>query len=553
MRRFIVFLCAMLWFIMVFSTIAFGSPEAGTWNELTLGLIDDFNGLAATLDPESNGGNVGDVTIGRDDSSSSSPGYGYYWYMNGLIRNTLDESNIVDNEDGTGTRTVDTTRSGGTFYIRGDNLWDHDPGTIYTATIQSESSGLAYFTGEPGQWEWDRYEGLIHIWGYFNEDPYLFDFTATTFISKSNIHVWSNEYNSWLIVANLTDVEMQIVLVDICECDLNVDGKCDMQDWLLFGEDWGCTDCGTPPGSGDPPNDCECDLNTDGKCDMQDWLLFGEDWGRTDCNLEPPNELWVSRYNGPGNDHDVPYVLALDAGGNVYVTGWSWGDGTDYDYATIKYDTDGKQLWVQRYNGPVNGEDHARTLAVDSAGNVYVTGYSYGSGTETDYATIKYDTDGDQLWVQRYNGPGNGYDSAEALAVDAAGSVYVAGSSWCDGTDYDYAIIKYDTDGKQLWVQRYNGPGNGYDSANSLTVDAAGNVYVVGSSYGSGTGTDCAFIKYDTDGKQLWVQRYNGPQNGSDYAGSLALDAAGNVYITGYNYGSGTEADYITIKYGYED
>jgi hypothetical protein len=73
--------------------------------------------------------------------------------------------------------------------------------------------------------------------------------------------------------------------IDICECDLNGDGKCDMLDWLLFGEDWGKTDCGTPPGTGNPPNDCECDLNGDGKCDMLDWLLFGEDWGRTDCPI----------------------------------------------------------------------------------------------------------------------------------------------------------------------------------------------------------------------------------------------------------------------------
>jgi len=74
-----------------------------------------------------------------------------------------------------------------------------------------------------------------------------------------------------------------VAVAEVCECDLSNDGKCDMQDWLLFGQDWGRTDCGTPPGSGDPLNDCECDLNTDGKCDMQDWLLFGEDWGRTDC------------------------------------------------------------------------------------------------------------------------------------------------------------------------------------------------------------------------------------------------------------------------------
>jgi hypothetical protein len=72
---------------------------------------------------------------------------------------------------------------------------------------------------------------------------------------------------------------------DSCACDLNHDGKCDMLDWLLFGQDWGRTNCGTPPGSGNPPNGCECDLDKDGKCDMLDWLLFGEDWGRTDCPI----------------------------------------------------------------------------------------------------------------------------------------------------------------------------------------------------------------------------------------------------------------------------
>ena len=68
----------------------------------------------------------------------------------------------------------------------------------------------------------------------------------------------------------------------ICECDLNRDGKCDMQDWLLFGQDWGRVDCNDP--GVDP---CECDINQDGKCDMQDWFKFGQDWGRVDCPIMP--------------------------------------------------------------------------------------------------------------------------------------------------------------------------------------------------------------------------------------------------------------------------
>ncbi len=67
--------------------------------------------------------------------------------------------------------------------------------------------------------------------------------------------------------------------VDYCECDLNYDGRCDMKDWLLFGQRWGGTDCHNQGVS------CRCDLNDDGRCDMKDWLLFGKSWGRIDCPM----------------------------------------------------------------------------------------------------------------------------------------------------------------------------------------------------------------------------------------------------------------------------
>src|SRR4030066_122416 len=88
-------------------------------------------------------------------------------------------------------------------------------------------------------------------------------------------------------------------------------------------------------------------------------------------------EAWVASYNGPGNYDDYASALAVDASGNVYVTGRSW-SGTSYDYATIKYDSNGDTLWVRRYNGPGNGFDEAIALAVDNSGNVYVTGHSTG-------------------------------------------------------------------------------------------------------------------------------------------------------------------------------
>ncbi|MEO0125919.1 MAG: SBBP repeat-containing protein, partial [candidate division WOR-3 bacterium] len=196
---------------------------------------------------------------------------------------------------------------------------------------------------------------------------------------------------------------------------------------------------------------------------------------------------------------DGASAIAVDNSGNVYVTGKSYGSGTNFDYATIKYDVNGNQLWVVRYNGPGNSSDEASAIAVDNSGNVYVTGKSVGSGTNYDYVTIKYDVNGNQLWVARYNGLGNGSDRAHDLALDNFGNVYVTGESWGPGNDgYDYATIKYNAQGTQLWVARYSSPGTvyPYDCASAIAVDNSGNVYVTGISEGSGTNFDYATIKY---------------------------------------------------------
>jgi hypothetical protein len=125
------------------------------------------------------------------------------------------------------------------------------------------------------------------------------------------------------------------------------------------------------------------------------------------------------------------------------VTGYSSGSGSDYDYATVKYDTGGNQVWAARYNGPSNGYDIAHSLAVDGGGNVYVTGESHSSGGVCDYATVKYDAGGNQVWAARYNGQENYDDYAYFLAVDGGSNVYVTGTSYGRGTGRDYCTIKY--------------------------------------------------------------------------------------------------------------
>jgi len=260
-------------------------------------------------------------------------------------------------------------------------------------------------------------------------------------------------------------------------------------------------------------------------------------------------EAWITRYNGPGNKYDAANAIAVTDAGNSYVTGWSNGDGSGEDYCTIKYNADGEEQWVARYNGPDNNSDTASDITLDIMENVYVTGYSNVRYDDSDYATIKYNSDGIEQWVARYNSSWHGYDLANSIAVDQSGNVYVTGRSYVRFAGWDYATIKYSSDGVEQWVARYDGPDNDYDAAVAIAVDQVGNVYVTGWSRSASTNYDYLTIKYNIDGVEQWVARYNGPGNGADKPIAIVVDEAANIFVTGVSDGIGTAGDYATIKY----
>jgi hypothetical protein len=258
--------------------------------------------------------------------------------------------------------------------------------------------------------------------------------------------------------------------------------------------------------------------------------------------------LWTNRYNGSAS------AMAVDGSGNVFVTGSSGfsPSGGNYDYATIAYSGAGVPLWTNRYNGPGNGSAEARAVAVDASGNVFVTGYSgspVGILGYSDYATIAYSGAGVPLWTNHYNGPANGSDEATAMAVDASGNVFVTGYSAGSGGDNDYATIAYSGAGVPLWTNRYDGTGYGWsDKANAVAVDASGNVFVTGSSeypfLFASVSSAYATIAYSGAGVALWTNRYNGTGDSADQANAVAVDGSGNVFVTGSSFG-----DYATIAY----
>lgn len=226
--------------------------------------------------------------------------------------------------------------------------------------------------------------------------------------------------------------------------------------------------------------------------------------------------LWIARHDGPdGWSRDEPTAIASDPEGNVLVAGVSCGAGS----TILKYGPTGIQLWAVKVLAVYSWA----ALAVDPAGNAYVTGTS--SFDEDDYmATAKFAPDGTLLWMARHDG--EGYDQASALVLGPEGDVYVAGG---DHWWRSYAtVVKYDRGGHELWRTRSD---DAY--AAKLAVDGEGNAYVVGEG-------NHPLIKYASDGREVWRAAHAGT------GGGLALDPAGNVLVTG---SSGEEGLYETIKY----
>lgn len=266
-----------------------------------------------------------------------------------------------------------------------------------------------------------------------------------------------------------------------------------------------------------------------------------------------PALAWEQRYNGPPDQGDEAVSIAVDGSGNSYVTGSAFGSSGTYDIVTIKYSPAGQQLWLQSYNGTANDNDQGVKLVLDASANVYITGYSKGSGTDNDIVTIKYNTAGVQQWISIYNGAFNGQDQGASLTVDASGNVFVTGyETTSNFSYYDLITIMYNSAGNQVWIDSYDGPGNANDMGVDIVNDGAGNTYVVGTSdtmYMSAPNNDIVLLKYNNAGVLQWRRVYWSPTYSYDIAKKMCLDRNGNILICGYGGLVNEGNNYYTLKY----
>ncbi|GIV19947.1 MAG: hypothetical protein KatS3mg023_1698 [Armatimonadota bacterium] len=246
--------------------------------------------------------------------------------------------------------------------------------------------------------------------------------------------------------------------------------------------------------------------------------------------------LWETQYPLRDGTASRPVGLYVHPSGKTHVLLQQPSVG---DYVLLTYDSMGSLLWIQSYDGTggtYQSNDLASALGVDAAGNVYVTGSSEGFYSGGDVTTVKYSADGRALWVRRYSSNFFYYyylhEAGTAIAVSPAGDVYVVG--WVSGTSgqVEWIVLKYDARGNLVWNRRETHPGAPYGGGDTLNprfalLDNSGNLYVVGDINGS-----FVVLKYDANGNRLW-RTYYSIAGLSLKVNGAQVDHLGNVYVAG--------------------
>jgi len=284
-----------------------------------------------------------------------------------------------------------------------------------------------------------------------------------------------------------------------------------------------------------------------------------------DCMLIKYNSrgkiLWKKKTNGSANSNDEGFAIDVSQNGKYIFMGGVLSETQGYhNYFFSKYDSDGSLKWLTTYDGTGNARDYVTDIVCDVNGNVYGTGISQGDGTEFDITTLKLSNSGSILWIKRYNGPGDGDDWANIIRLDKDNNVYVAGGieevTFHDSSDLkfrnDAALIKYNSDGFFQWIGLYQGPNHFHDCIQWMDFDSEGNIYTAGRTCKNGysASDDIHTMKFRKDGTREWVKIYDGIENNADYGSNIIYNNfSKNIFTIGHTYSIQTGFDVVLIKY----
>jgi hypothetical protein len=291
--------------------------------------------------------------------------------------------------------------------------------------------------------------------------------------------------------------------------------------------------------------------------------------------------LWSTYYGGI--NFDIINSLAIDVVGNIYATGRTSSInniaspgahqtviGGGNDAFLVKFNSAGVRQWGTYYGGI--GNEDAFSVAVDGSGNVFMAGdvgsttgmttagaHQETCGGGTDALLVKFNSSGVRQWATYYGGGSS--EDGNAVAVDSAGNVYLAGftqsstgistpGSFRDTYVWpgDGYLVKFNSAGVRQWGTYYGGLSVGpfTDQVHAIAVDGAANVYLAGQTScmvgfaspgahqttSGGDGDDGFLAKFTTTGAHEWSTYYGGEDYDKCY--SVAVDGSGNVYLEGY-------------------
>jgi|GEM_PF-6102596 len=281
------------------------------------------------------------------------------------------------------------------------------------------------------------------------------------------------------------------------------------------------------------------------------FLLFPVFFGTADSALAEngntaPAELWSVTYDGGSTDWMSG--AAVDAAGNVYWTGYILSNPGNIDYATVKYDSDGNLSWVRYFDEDIayggymlDAMELAQDVAVDSSGNAVVTGYRYKVGA-SECVTVKYSPGGGVLWLKKYDI--GSYNFCNKIAADGLGNVYITVESPAN----PWRILEYDASGNTVAGITAAGD-NSLSSIIDFTADPQGNIYVLGGK--TGDSRTVLMVKFDVSKRVAWSKTYAAgarcypgvsAQSDGVYVSSLPCGASDPQTVTTTRYdGAGNE------------
>lgn len=260
--------------------------------------------------------------------------------------------------------------------------------------------------------------------------------------------------------------------------------------------------------------------------------------------------LWARSFNGNSNLNDEGTGICVDASGNVYVVGFAEFDSKSIDVVVLKYSSDGVLLWTLPYSKTSDAlVDKGLAIAADMNGYFYVTGFTTNYDGKTDIFVNKYNSEG-LIWTAPLEDGGTGLDaSGLSIAVSQSGNIYAAGYITSAENGADIAVIKYNSEGERVWMNIIPGPGFQEDKAWGIVVDELDNCYITGYITTSANNPDCYTAKINSAGTIIWSKTINGSGNQSDKAWGIVVDTDGSVFITGETTDAFSNINYITAKY----